>query len=250
MAIGQPAHAWVSGQLARAWGNERFGEVTPWEEVCLGAEQHDLGMTDWELQPTLNPHTGLPHSFIEMPLEVHLGVWSAAPRRMLRQSRYAALLTSMHGAALYGLRDVDAMPPEDAQAVRDYLDAQKEFQDELLASLRVDPETERWAEPELVHRNQRLVWTWDFLSLALCLDWWPCPVKDVPTTDGGANLELRPVENGEGRLTLDPWPFAHEAVELRCEGRRVTERFDDEAAMRAALASAPWVTVSFELIAS
>jgi hypothetical protein len=22
-------------------GNERFGDVTPWEEVCLGAEQHE-----------------------------------------------------------------------------------------------------------------------------------------------------------------------------------------------------------------
>ena len=35
IAITQPTHAWLSGQLARAWGNERFGEVVPWEEVCL-----------------------------------------------------------------------------------------------------------------------------------------------------------------------------------------------------------------------
>jgi hypothetical protein len=249
VAIGQPAHAWVSGQLARAWGNERFGEVAPWEEVCLGAEQHDLGMTGWELEPTLNPATGLPHSFIEMPLEAHLRVWSAAPGRMLRQSRYAALLVSMHGAALYGLRDLDAMPPADAQAVRDYLAAQRTFQGELLTGMRQDPETAAWAEPELVHRNQRLVWTWDFLSLALCLNWWPCPVKEVPTAEAEVDLELRPAESDGGRLTLDPWPFAREFVELRCEGRRLTERFDDEAAMRTALAGAPWVTLRFELIA-
>jgi hypothetical protein len=30
VAIGQPAHAWVSGQFARAWGNERFGAVDPY----------------------------------------------------------------------------------------------------------------------------------------------------------------------------------------------------------------------------
>jgi hypothetical protein len=41
IAITQPMHAWVSGQLARAWGNERFGTVEPSEEVCLGAEQHE-----------------------------------------------------------------------------------------------------------------------------------------------------------------------------------------------------------------
>jgi hypothetical protein len=43
IAITQPTYAWLSGQLARAWGNIRFGEVAPWEEVCLGAEQHDVG---------------------------------------------------------------------------------------------------------------------------------------------------------------------------------------------------------------
>jgi hypothetical protein len=37
IAITQPMHAWVSGQLARVWGNERFGEMVPFEEVCLGA---------------------------------------------------------------------------------------------------------------------------------------------------------------------------------------------------------------------
>ena len=39
IAVGQPAHAWVSGQLARAWGNGRFGTPEPREEVCLAAEQ-------------------------------------------------------------------------------------------------------------------------------------------------------------------------------------------------------------------
>ena len=43
IVIGQPAHAWVSGQLARAWGNDRFGHFEPWEEVRLAAEQHDVG---------------------------------------------------------------------------------------------------------------------------------------------------------------------------------------------------------------
>ena len=41
IAITQPMHAWLAGQLARTWGNERFGDVVPFEEVCLGAEQHE-----------------------------------------------------------------------------------------------------------------------------------------------------------------------------------------------------------------
>ena len=109
LAIGQTSHAWISGQLARAWGNARFPAPEPRDEVCLAAEQHDIGMAQWDLEPTGNPNTGLPYSFMEMPLTEHLGLWSAAPRRLLTQSRYAALLVSMHGARLYARRDQDAL---------------------------------------------------------------------------------------------------------------------------------------------
>src|SRR5918999_1358555 len=130
IAIGQPAHAWLSGQLARAWGNERFGAVEPWEEVCLGAEQHDIGMAAWDAAPELNPDTGLPYSFTELPLDRHLGMWAAAPGRVLPQSRYAALLVSLHGAGLYERRDPD--DPDHAHAVQAFLAFKRELQAELL----------------------------------------------------------------------------------------------------------------------
>jgi hypothetical protein len=47
-------------------------------------------------------------------------------------------------------------------------------------------------------------------------------------------------------VTLDPWPFGADRLSLRCEGRRHAGRYDDEDAMREALAAAPWVT--FELV--
>ena len=67
LCIGQTSHAWISGQMARAWA-EPF---EPYEEVCLAAEQHDVGMAEWDLAPSLNEKTGLPHSFMEMSFEVH-----------------------------------------------------------------------------------------------------------------------------------------------------------------------------------
>ena len=51
LVIGQPAHAWVSGQLARAWGNAAFPAPSPREPVCLAAEQHDVGWQDADLAP-------------------------------------------------------------------------------------------------------------------------------------------------------------------------------------------------------
>src|SRR5918998_6839827 len=122
LAIGQPSHAWISGQLARAWGNERFVSVWPWEEVCLAAEQHDVGMAGWDLEPELDPDTGRPRSFMRMALETHLELWSAAPHRLRAQSRYAALLVSLHGTALYERRDLAPLAPDDARAVRSFLE--------------------------------------------------------------------------------------------------------------------------------
>ena len=95
IAIGQPAHAWVSGQLARAWGNDAFPAPEPREEVCLAAEQHDLGMAACDVAPALNPDTGRPQSFLEMPVATHLELWARAPRLARSQSRYPALLVSL-----------------------------------------------------------------------------------------------------------------------------------------------------------
>ncbi|MDQ3935189.1 MAG: DUF3891 family protein, partial [Actinomycetota bacterium] len=167
VAIGQPSHAWLSGQLARAWEG-----VEPREEVCLGAEQHDIGMAEWDLAPSLNEETGLPHSFMEMPLEVHLELWAHAARKLVRQSAYAALLVSMHGGALYEMRDFDRMSDADAAQVRAFLEERRAEQEALVAEL--------GAPRDEVRRNQRLVWTWDFISLALCLDWAPATAERVP----------------------------------------------------------------------
>ena len=228
VCIPQPAHAWISGQLARAWGNEELGAVEPWEEVCLAAEQHDVGMAEWDLAPTLNPETGLPHGFTEMPRAIHLALWSAAPHRLVAQSPYAALLVSMHGTALYEARGGEPTAP-----VAEYLESQRAFQESVISQLELDREE--------VRRNQRLVWTWDSLSLALCLRWAPFDLGEVPGAAGPLNVRLG--QDG----TLDPWPFGAAAVEVRCQGRRLEGRFSDEEEMRAALRAAPLQMLSFAL---
>jgi Protein of unknown function (DUF3891) len=245
IAIGQPSHAWISGQLARAWGNTRFGAVEPYEEVCLAAEQHDIGMAAWDLAPALNPDTGLPQSFIEMPIGTHMLLWRIGPKRVLPQSRYAAVLVSMHGARLYERRNPESLAPDQADAVRAFLGEQREFQDRLLASLRTDAATAPAAAADVVARNSDLVWIWDFLSLALCLDWAPQDLQHVPTVDGPAELKL--TAPNPGALRLDPWPFTADRVTVSCEGRRLTERVATDQLLQEALATAPWETVRFEL---
>ncbi|HKN95203.1 MAG TPA: DUF3891 family protein [Thermoleophilaceae bacterium] len=208
LAIGQASHAWASGQLARAWGNQQFGDVEPWEEVCLGAEQHDVGWAEWDLDPEIDPETGRPHTFISLPLAEKLDLWSRAARKVVSQSRYAALLVSMHGTALF-----ERWPPKGHEAlVQRFLEEQHALQERLA----------RGFDPDQLRRNQKLVFAWDYISLALCLDWAPAEVKDVPTASGEpVTLELS--EQGE----LDPWPFRGERVELKVDARRWAGSFED-----------------------
>lgn len=216
ICIGQPAHAWLAGQIAREWGRDPVSG-----ELALAAAQHDIGMAEWDAEPELNRATGRPYSFMEMPLATHLRLWTAAPSLALPQSRHVALLVSMHGTALYEMRDLGKLPDADADAVRAYIAGQRELQERLLDGLDRDE----------VRRGQQLIWIWDFLSLGLCLRWEGRSVNGIALREG----------------TIEPWPFAADAVELRTEGRRLEGRFDDEAGMRAALDAAPWVELTFAL---
>lgn len=253
LVIGQPAHAWVSGQLARAWGSEGFPAPSPREPVCLAAEQHDVGWADADLAPLLED--GRPVAFLAVPRAAHVAIWRDAARRMLAQSRYAALLVSLHGTSLYERVDADAQPPAIATQIRAYTREERALQARLSAGL----------DAAEVDRNRRLILALDRFSLALCHGT-ATTLEDVPAA-GGGSATIR-VEPGADRsadgarvrddaavpagaetvaYTVAPWPFAAERVVVGCEARHVPGRFGtaDEAA--AARAGAPWVPLRWAL---
>ena len=107
ICIGQPAHAFVSGQLAAGWQPR----PEPFEEVVLAATQHDAGMADWDAAPELNPDTGLPQSFMEMELGTHLRLWSHAgcvTQRRAKGEGVARSARPVNGDARDGGGDVRA----------------------------------------------------------------------------------------------------------------------------------------------
>jgi hypothetical protein len=224
LGVGQPAHALLAGALARAWA-EPFD---PREAVCLAAEQHDLGWTDWELEPELDPATGLPYTFGDLPAPRRLALWAGAAERLVPQSRYAALLVSLHGTLL-----VERFPPaqEHAAAAAAFLARERAFQEGLRASLGPDA-------VELA-RNRELVFTWDALSLAL--------VHGVAGERKAAGYTLAPGDGDAAPVFVRPWPFRETELEVAFEGRVLGGPFADEEALRAALAAAPWVTVETTL---
>src|SRR6185312_1864652 len=179
LAIGQLSHSWLSGQLARAWGNERFCAPQPREAVALGAEQHDVGWAMFDLQPGLNVQSGLPRSFLELSVQEHLTIWSTAPDRLLTSSAHAALVVSLHGSSLSQLRLRTAEDGRDE--LQRHVETEGERQEQLRRMLGLS---------ELqAARLQRQMWTWDGVSLALCNAWDPFTARDVPPHDGLVDLE-------------------------------------------------------------
>src|SRR5579872_767606 len=118
LAISQPTHGWISGQILRAW-DEALGEP-----LLLAAEQHDVGWLDWEAAPTFNPETGRPRLFREISATVHSPMWRQGIERALGAwGAHVALLVSRHGGVIYR-RYMDRTDEADAKAVQAYLETQ------------------------------------------------------------------------------------------------------------------------------
>ncbi|MCW2925706.1 MAG: hypothetical protein JWM98_3110 [Thermoleophilia bacterium] len=213
-AIGQPAHAWLAGQLARSW--------TPRlpEDVILAVQQHDAAWAEWDRRPTL--HEGRAAAFFETPVEPRLELWRHVAHAHAAQSPYAALLVSIHATNIHTRYGDDATPPVE------FLAGQRADQDALLATLAPLGVTRESAE-----RDGDVLFTLDALSLALCHGW---PARELPPVDGTA-MSYRPI--GPWAATIDPWPFATDEVEAWLDARTFTERFDTEDALHRAFDAAP-----------
>ena len=120
LAVSQPAHAWISGQILRAW-DECLGE-----SLLLAGEQHDIGWLDWETAPTFNPQTGRPHLFREIGAAVHSPMWRQGVERALAAwGAHVALLISRHGGVIYRrYTDRHRISEADAAAAQTYLETQ------------------------------------------------------------------------------------------------------------------------------
>jgi hypothetical protein len=247
IAISQPAHSWVSGQLARHWGNAQFGRVSPREEVCLAAEMHDLGFSEWEHDPSFNSLTGRPHSFLDMPMNEHLAAWTAGVEMMQCFGRYPTLLVSLHNAGLCR-RHSAPLADDDARQVKEFLGRQERIQNALITSLRNDALAADTASDEALERNRLLVAAWDLLSLVLCMGLAEeRQLEQIPGANGTTALTLRRINHTPERVHIAPWPFASPQLSIVLEGKHLLRPCREAAEMRAQFEAAAPVRIEIEL---
>ena len=260
LAISQPTHALVSGQMLRAWGRPPFLAPDPFEEVATACAQHDVAWMGWEAAPSLDAATGRPTLFHHLGARVHAPMWAeGVDRAIAAWGPWVGLLVSRHGARIYAAyhdrhraagavavagtaAGAGAGMDPDSAAVAAYQRDQAALRARLMAAVGA---TDRQVEDAAA-----LVAVTDALSLAACggvdtLGWTP----QAPLA-GGGTVPLRLEEDGQSVMTVDPWPFLGDEVVLRWTARHFAPgtRFADVAAMRAGLAAAPFVPVTTRLL--
>jgi hypothetical protein len=97
-------HLDLCGQLARAYGNDRFESLNPYNEMLYVVENHDRGWDDYDQNPGIDPSTGLPYLMSRTPAVESVKTNRGSPDFNEAHNGYCGLLSSMHTWGLYNKR--------------------------------------------------------------------------------------------------------------------------------------------------
>jgi hypothetical protein len=246
--INQTDHAAISGLFAAHWGNTAFERLHPYESVVRAAVFHDAGWYSYQTSPRYDAGTGKSPNFTQVPLDrTQLDAFQWAIDWLTGIDPYAGLLINKHRTGLwrrrYGAINHPALftPPHLGPMVEGFIAENEARQKVQQRSLNLG---ELWV-------NYQLLQFWDLLSLYFCVrppyDEYVEPVPDRYGAGDGARLTLRPL--GDGRVSIDPYPFDLPSLPISIPHRRLpSAKFADEAAFRAAYFQALPQIMQFELV--
>jgi hypothetical protein len=254
--IRQTDHAVLAGFFAREWGNEVFSKPEPRESFCLAATEHDNGWNEWEFTPQVDPVTFSPYSFMSIPTEEHIALYLRGIERVVKSDRYAGLLVSLHCVDLYD-RTRATMPgfsakyvkAQETTIVNDLLQRLRLQQLRLKVDLRADSATNEYADEKWLRVNSQRLEALDRLSLYFCLG--PlegATIDAVPVDYRGREVDWDLQPEGNNAVTLEPYPFRRDPLEISILGRRIPKRrYADDGELQKALAQAPYFAMKFTL---
>ncbi len=241
--VTQPAHARLAGRFARHWGGNGFDPPTPFPSVVMAAESHDDGWLRYDRCPRLSADR-TPETFTELGAATWIDIYDRGIDAAVSTDRYMGLLISMHGTGLrrqrYGL---SPSWPDTPRAFEEFVGRQEANQRRLLEGIQEAPDDDRISEPdarllEELHAtgtapaksesrlwtNYRLLQAWDTLSLAYCTTMQPPArpvIGNVPQGRAASTTTLSLDAIDGNRLTVEPYPFSVEPLDLQMPFRRV-----------------------------
>src|SRR5437870_5603141 len=158
LLIGQTDHSRFVGQLAAHWGNEHFAVPKPYVSMARAATFHDYGWLRYETSPQINPQSGEPYQFLQVPLgATQLEAYQWSLDWLAGIDEYAGLIINMHRTGLWRNRYETINHPggynlrELTPEVRQFINQNEAWQ---------ELERQRWDSAEL-QTNYRLMQVWD-----------------------------------------------------------------------------------------
>jgi hypothetical protein len=261
LAIMMHEHTALSGQFARAFGNDRFEPVQPDGLMFYVVSHHDAGWAEFDRNPVTDERTGLPYNLVETPVE-HITVTSRrSPEFNERQHPYCGLLSSMHSWGLYngryGLSDlvlIKNIPPQDRPLAERMLAGELERQKRLEAEIATDAQAAAWLEQGHLFQNYKQLQFFDTLALYFNRthpgERGEQEFRHVPLNVGeDVSLTVRPRQPGV--YELSPYPFAADGAEFAFSGRLIEPGRDQgNGGWSSALKTTPTQWENFRLVAA
>lgn len=234
LAVMMHEHTALSAQFARAFGNDTFEALAPFDLMVYVVGHHDAGWLEFDRDPATDENTGLPYNLIETPPQYITVTSRLSPEFNQRQHPYCGLISSMHSWGLYngryGLSDhvlIKKFPEQERPLAERMLDGELARQKRLKDEIGKDPRlSARLNEKELFQNYKQLQFL-DTLALHFNRvhpnERGPQTFEHVPLdAENDAAVTIRPQEPGV--YSLSPFPFAVDAAEFAFAGRRIKPR--------------------------
>lgn len=217
LVISQIDHAHMSGQFAKAFGNDHFAPLTPAGALEYVATHHDQGWAETDSAVLQDPQTGLPYHLTQTPLSELIKTSAKSPTFNQTHHPLSGILSSMHTYGLfhgrYGLSDkifIDHVPPAHKEAVATMLQAELDRQAALQTQLANEPTTLAWVDRDFLFHNYKLLQFFDTLALYFHMvhpaGRTTATFPNIPQSpNNDTTLTIQPL--GNDTYTLTPYPF-------------------------------------------
>lgn len=217
----QEDHAALCGPWARAWKDE----LPRREETATAAAFHDNGWREWDAAPRVAAD-GRPVTYRDPPLDDYRDIWRRGFDRAWERGDWVGLFVSRHGTKF--------LESEDDQPTQTLVARERERQVVAERALGL-----AWADADEIENTIRFL---DGLSLFLCEEWKSPWIARLPLAPE------RTVRRDGPRVTIAPWPFAVDELQVEVEGLRVAgTRWEGDAELRDALARGEKARVAWTL---
>ncbi len=242
-------HTALCEQFARVFGNATFEALDPAQETAYAISHHDAGWEQFDVDPAINPKTGLPYNLVETPAECILETSRLSPVFNEKHHPYSGLLSSMHSWGLYngryGLSEIvllDSIADNARMEADVMLNGELHRQAVLTEKLASDPSTAGLLKHEKIMQSYKQLQFID--TLALYFNRVHPSLRTIQTfrsvplnSQADISVTISPISDGV--YALSPFPFAESGSDFAFAGSRVHKKMEEGVSYRSELRRLP-----------